>query len=122
MRMKREREKREKEMVLQRQHVEKVEAEFHKKKAAEDMIALLEREEKEMIERLKRTQSLQQDVSRISLLSSQALTCHSFIRHFKFCNEHWRHNDECTSMLSLLFVLYRVYNEGCFFKQLRHLL
>jgi len=61
IRMQRERERIEKEKQAQEEYYKKVEEEARKRKEAENLIAVLEKEEKELIERIKRTQRLQQD-------------------------------------------------------------
>lgn len=66
LRVQREKEKIEKEEEIRYLHAKKLEEEHIKRQKAEEMIRLLENEEKDLIHRLRRTQQLQQDVSKIS--------------------------------------------------------
>jgi len=61
IRMQRERERIEKEKQAQEEYFKRVEEEASKRREAESLIAVLEKEEKELIERIKKTQKLQQD-------------------------------------------------------------
>lgn len=61
IRMQRERERIEKEKQAQEEYYKRVEEEARKRKEAENLIAVLEREEKELIERIRKTQKLQHD-------------------------------------------------------------
>lgn len=63
IRLQREQERIEKENEIRRKHLEKLEEEARKRREAEEMIRLLENEEKDLINRLRRTQQMQQDVS-----------------------------------------------------------
>lgn len=74
--MQREKERCEREQQVQLLYQSKMVEEARRKKEAEDMILMLENEEKDLIRRLKRTQDMQQQVisyMRQSLLLSQ---CH----------------------------------------------
>lgn len=61
IRMQRERERIEKEKQAHEEYCKRIEEEANKRKEAENLIAVLEREEKELIDRIKKTQKLQAD-------------------------------------------------------------
>jgi hypothetical protein len=62
LRVHRERERMEKEHAAQVEYARRIAEESKRKDEAENLIELLEREERELIERLKKTQKLQQHV------------------------------------------------------------
>jgi hypothetical protein len=70
----RERERMEKEHAAQVEYARRIAEESKRKDEAENLIELLEREERELIERLKKTQKLQQHV-RTVLASPVILHC-----------------------------------------------
>jgi glutamate racemase len=68
LRQQREQERIEKENEIRRKQMEKMEEEAKKRKEAEEMIRLLENEEKQLIQRLRRTQQMQHEVCSFCVL------------------------------------------------------
>ncbi len=60
MKLKKENEKKQKELEAKREYTKRMEEENIKTKEAEDLIAMLEKEELELIQRLKKTQEIQE--------------------------------------------------------------
>ena len=65
MRLQREKEREDRERSILNEYESRIEMEHRKKAEAEDTIDIMEREERDLIDRLKKTQELQQQVKQI---------------------------------------------------------